>query len=1305
MKKIKLFALTLLCLSFALSVSGQTYDETKGLITSVDQLSSPWTRSGSHYALDNMLDGDPSTYWCSETSGTPMGTQYFQVELYDEYGMLLFVFTRRSTATDDHITLWGIYGVPSDNLDATKDECTFLAERSTPYGSSDETLASLPFDSKGFTNLRFYIENTITPDKGYGHVAEFQLYESLDEYSEFDLALLELQDVYLNYRDYRYTFTVGTDPGEYDAAAVEAFYAALDAAGTAIDDPDASSIYTLDDILKMQQDLVDTYEAVLASQVMATMGLADGYYFFTSGGDDYTDYDEDGEAIVDSEGNKVVQTKAMYSDMQSLSSIYARWDTFEETCPFLWKVTDMGNREYSVVNVATGATFAQVHSGASVEMLTDSETLEENLIVFEYGDDGFTDYAYMIINWQQGTSNHYLHCTPTDGSHGYVVGGDNTSASSRWYPVSVSEEKAQAIIDDYSGIQGQIDDAVAMMDDAEEKMAIADSKRKDYRNGLIVSVDQLSSTPTTSGHGVDKLIDGDTSTYWRTEGSEGGGTPMGTQYLQAVLPYECDQICFRFTRRASATRDWTTQWGVYGVPSNNPNAEKYECTFLAEIYTPYGSSSETLTSDLFDTKGFTTIRFYIDGTTDEENGYTHMAEFQIFEGFVTGLITSADQLTSSPTTSGHGPDQLLDGDASTYWRTEGSEGLGTEMGTQYLQAELPYECDNVYFEFTYRATGTRDFPTQWGIYGVPSNRPSAEKYDCTYLTEIYTPYDEEVSTVKTETFDTQGFTILRFYVDGTTNEENGYTHLGEFQIYDPSIDRETITQASVLGDVYTNMGVAIEAARNEVTGEGISSETYNALKDAYDAFIALFVDPTALRDALDEAETVKGVVAGTDPGYWTDISLAGDLSSLIAEADAYDDASVYTQSQNDTYTEALLSLVSAIYDSAIKVETGKWYMIRYATEEEIAENGWDTSSGAANDANEALYGKYVTVAEADSDDDFNYVEYMTEGDLSSICSGQSLYFDEMLDIVYDDYAKFRFINVGDTAYMVQNKATGLFLTTSGTHAAVSLTSHPSLFNVSAIGYGENLLAARTLDGESHNYLNAQLSHNLLITYSPTTAGSNSGFFIEDIGESVAADYDGTAFNLAMLYGAVRAYCYPVSITAVSGTMYGVYVDGTTLTLHPMEGNTAEPGQPFIYVYGDTASYDAEAESEPVPFTHGYDIEREAQASGKLVGMYYSDTVGSGKLVASGNTFIVSNSSTSLSANRAYINGDFSSDDVIVIEFSDETFDGIEQAVANVLLEGSIYSIDGKLLGKGNLNTVRSFGKGVYIINGVKVAVK
>ena len=51
-------------------------------------------------------------------------------------------------------------------------------------------------------------------------------------------------------------------------------------------------------------------------------------------------------------------------------------------------------------------------------------------------------------------------------------------------------------------------------------------------------------------------------------------------------------------------------------------------------------------------------------------------------------------------------------------------------------------------------------------------------------------------------------------------------------------------------------------------------------------------------------------------------------------------------------------------------------------------------------------------------------------------------------------------------------------------------------------------------------------------------------------------------------------------------------------------------------------------------------------------------------------------------------------------------EAIPAALQKISQSGDVYSIDGKLLRKGaTLNSLKSLGKGMYILNGVKVLVK
>ena len=62
---------------------------------------------------------------------------------------------------------------------------------------------------------------------------------------------------------------------------------------------------------------------------------------------------------------------------------------------------------------------------------------------------------------------------------------------------------------------------------------------------------------------------------------------------------------------------------------------------------------------------------------------------------------------------------------------------------------------------------------------------------------------------------------------------------------------------------------------------------------------------------------------------------------------------------------------------------------------------------------------------------------------------------------------------------------------------------------------------------------------------------------------------------------------------------------------------------------------------------------------------------------------------------------------LVLEIAGEfDTDAIQDVIANAVnTRGSIYTLDGRYVGKGNLGTVRNLGRGIYIVNGVKIAVK
>ncbi len=152
---------------------------------------------------------------------------------------------------------------------------------------------------------------------------------------------------------------------------------------------------------------------------------------------------------------------------------------------------------------------------------------------------------------------------------------------------------------------------------------VADPKVK-----LITSTSQISSPYTETSEGsIEGMIDGNAGTFWHSTWRN-GEVPIGTHYFEVEVSNLPESFALRFTRR-NVYSDHITLWGIYGAPDSSSTKE--ECTLLGTWNTPYTSSTETYTSPVFESQGFTRLRFYCEETRGAYNnrGYFHLAEFQI----------------------------------------------------------------------------------------------------------------------------------------------------------------------------------------------------------------------------------------------------------------------------------------------------------------------------------------------------------------------------------------------------------------------------------------------------------------------------------------------------------------------------------------------------------------------------------------------------------------------------------------------------------------------------------------------------
>ena len=714
------------------------------------------------------------------------------------------------------------------------------------------------------------------------------------------------------------------------------------------------------------------------------------------------------------------------------------------------------------------------------------------------------------------------------------------------------------------------------------------------------------------------------------------------------------------------------------------------------------------------------------------------------------LITSVSQL-SSPWNAPHSFEgnlaHLIDDDPLTYWHTT----WNNTTDRHYLQVALNepvHELVCMRFArrmYQYNSTNPsiKDHVTKWSIWG--SDDPEAEEEDWELLAEFDTPYTEPGEVIVTDGFDTNGKQYLRIYGE-ETNQGSNYWHVAELQLY-PSpleiIDPPT-SQFHVMGSIGTALDNVLTQL-SDIDPETVTVEQYTQLKQAYDPFIAKFVDPTALRNKIVAVTGADDIVAiGTQPGFWKDDSASNTLAQAIADAKAYDEAGAYTTAKSEAQIANLDAAVANIKASAIPVQTGKWYRIRFGTEEEYAEHNWNTVGnetqyrtvdGEPTDIviNEGNFGHYMTVARLDAttteDADGSYTQnFIVPVDKEEVTINDQLYGDALEDIENPDMALFRFISLGDSAYIIQNKATGLYLQKKvEDNDGIYLSVHPSLFTQEVVGYGQNAFFIKTLSNEAQNPLHFARNKNVVITWGHygDTDGRRGCFYVEEV-EDVASDYAENTARIGMWDGTLSARCFPVSMKAVyetQGVMWTVTsvtrqaaTDDTpaqvTVNLAKLDNNEAAAGRPFVYVkngdYVPQESLDEGAEPELVEFTFGSEIVGQPQNDGALKGVFSRTTVGEGVLTANATTFVRSDASnTTVNTDYAYIADDepFQRGYKIELNF-DGTQDGLATVLQKVARGGEIYTLDGRLITRqGNINDLNGLQPGIYIVGGVKVVVK
>ena len=750
-------------------------------------------------------------------------------------------------------------------------------------------------------------------------------------------------------------------------------------------------------------------------------------------------------------------------------------------------------------------------------------------------------------------------------------------------------------------------------------------------------------------------------------------------------------------------------------------------------------------------------------------------ETTVFEN--DSVVVTADQFYSQWTTEDDQTipegqtvyDFMLDGKQSTYWHSKWENGaVGQKV--HYLQVNAAEALEGLYAVKLQRRPVSGDHITELIVKGyvdAPTDETTFE--EGTELGTLKLPLTANNETVITNTFDATGMNYLRFYSTTTAaaasggGANRGYWHASAFNVFKASANpRYETTQYDARKAEADALAAAIavwkekafEADSLELLEDETFAEAYNALVAAGEAWAKVYVDPTELREAIAAAPAENLFVIGNNPGQWKEGVVTP--AATVAAAEAYNASGAYTPAESEAHLAAIAKAEADVWAAANKVETGKWYRFNFPSEEMYETYGWDKTGAQASlsheiEASPALFGKTIAVGKGlttyvayeDEDGSVGEVGAKTVEATEEWFDGDQLYYHTDAEFT-DGEDLFQFIQATDSTYIIQNKATGLFVRGG---SPVTLSAIPTYFYANqAIGAGANVIGWTNIFGEhQQSYLHGQRSDNAMVTWNASTLGSNSMIMIEEV--EAVAEAPTTEYTAKLWPGKVYTYTMPVDVKVIDGaTAYGaelvVAEEDTTIVLKAIEAETISAGTPFIMIANLDAEYistadrlkaiKAEIEAEDgelskndevlantklndeyalVEMEHGMEVDTVVTELLGLRGTMKQVTVDAGKaIVANENGFKHTLVNTNVAAFGAYLVSDFDPEStdvlnalVISIEGSVET--GITEVLDKVAKSGNIYNAAGQLVGKGNINTVNNLPAGIYIVNGVKVTKK
>lgn len=677
-------------------------------------------------------------------------------------------------------------------------------------------------------------------------------------------------------------------------------------------------------------------------------------------------------------------------------------------------------------------------------------------------------------------------------------------------------------------------------------------------------------------------------------------------------------------------------------------------------------------------------------------------EGETFGDATDNLVTDAAALESNAVESSEGAlANLLDGDYTTYFHTAWHAADGPDPATwHYVQADLGEAVSALALKYARRSQNPNGCnPTL--IQVLSTNDPASEEWTDNGTVKMTYTIDATIGENVSQNFiGTCGFELaeparyvrllVKDRINGTSSELlAGYPfwYLSELHFFKGEYDPATSPFELVPADVREALAEQLANAEDELlTGEA-TQETLDALKAAYEAFLALLPDSKRVTDAIAEAQAYHDAApaaAEATPGYFPEEAKA-------AYQTAIDNASAAV-TENMTLDQinaaiATLDAATATFKASLYLPTvGSYYIIRSMSEtynQAMVYSNTTATTGGIRFRSQVAESEAEDAAKIDAvdwKDHPNYVWYV-----EAAANGKVT----LRNVLTGRYFAFQ-----------STKNNGVQQSTTPVEVPVQSALIDGGVNF-VVGEG---LYANTAGG------------GLVVAWNSANGADNSAFGFEEV-TSDNFDLEGT-FKWNVQSGKPQVITLPVAVGYFdNGKAYKFLGENADNEFVFEEISSVDAGVPFLFVAeadlenGEAAFCLENAIGDEMP-----EYTTVAQDQNGMQGVFDGVSVNAGCGVFWGGSFMITTINSAdylrnVGANSGYFNGKqpkgvTAEGDYKINVYG--TVDSINQIVAgDSEAPVNVYNLSGVLVRKNVKagQATNGLAKGLYIVNGKKLFVK